>query len=370
MCRNLVELFSMEDAQMDKDAKEEEIQKEGTKIHPDNGGRLRVFVRIRPQAGVEDAALSGAHGQQCMYASSDCTLVMAPPEDSLAYKNGDRGQTFTCSRVFGPQTSQCEYYSATTEPLVDDLLNVPAYDGVVMAYGITAAGKTYTIEGKKNDPGIMPRAMESLFEKIEHRKDADYIKVTVSYCEIYNDSIYDLLVEQPASAKRKSLKLMETQGGRVQVMGLSSVPVSNAFDALIAIRKGSKQRQKGETGLNYSSSRSHSIFIVNVSRIIEHLEDGDKEAAFKEEELGRLSFADLAGSERLHRTGNVGIRLKESVAINASLMTLGRCLEALRYNQQQDQISRRTGVPPTLKIVPYRESKVTHLFRDALHGYG
>ncbi|KAI3438404.1 hypothetical protein D9Q98_000836 [Chlorella vulgaris] len=348
--------------------------------------KLQVFVRIRPSvtAGAPHPAAApqqpgqGKAGWQlenCVHATSKCAIAIAPPEASQAYKSGDRGQTYSFSRVFDCDTSQLEYYEQTAGPLVRDLLRNKQHNSVMMAYGITAAGKTYTIEGTKEAPGVMPRALVELFQGLGGHAEA--VAARASYFEVYNEQLYDLLEEQPAGslAHRPSLKLKEDSMGRVFVAGLSEVQVGTAGEALALLRRGSRQRQRAETGLNYSSSRSHSIFTVTLyqqgaeregSPGVEGYGCRDEEEAGSEageQKLGRIAFVDLAGSERAQRTGNVGVRLKESVAINSSLMTLGRCLEVLRWNQQHKGA-------PSLRVVPYRESKVTHLFRDALHGWG
>ncbi|GAB4824165.1 hypothetical protein N2152v2_011211 [Parachlorella kessleri] len=327
--------------------------------------KLQVFVRIRP------SVTKGAprwDTENCIHATSKFSIAIAPPEASQAYKNGDRGQTYSFTRVFDEETPQLEYFANTAEPLVRDLLRNPRHNSVMMAYGITAAGKTYTIEGTHQQPGVMPRALEALFQGLQSHVET--LSVRVSYYEVYNEQIFDLLEDAPLGPgqHRPALRLKEDNQGRVLVGGLTEVEVTSAEEALEVQRRGSKQRQRAQTGLNYNSSRSHSIFTVMLYQPRTAAAGGDDAADQQEEDegeqeqrLGRLSFVDLAGSERAQRTGNVGVRLKESVAINSSLMTLGRCLEALRWNQQH-----KNGA----KVVPYRESKVTHLFRDALHGWG
>lgn len=226
--------------------------------------------------------------------------------------------------MFDADTIQEDYFAATAAPLVGDLLRNPAHNSVMMAYGITAAGKTYTIEGTKSAPGVLPQALSALFHGLEGHIDADSLSVRVSYCEIYNEAIYDLLEDAPVAwpRQRPTLRLMEDSKGRVVVAGLSEEEVSSADEALAVLRRGAKHRQRAETGLNYNSSRSHSIFTVNLVQRAQVAhdgdlsdEDGEGEATAgaprrKEERLGRMSFVDLAGSERAQRTGNVGIRLK------------------------------------------------------------
>ena len=293
--------------------------------------KLQVFVRVRPTVtenaavsatGNENAAAGHWDAANCIHASAKHTLAIVPPERSLAYKNGDRGQTFTFSQVFEAATSQEGYFASTAAPLVADLLRNPQHNSVMMAYGITAAGKTYTIEGTKSAPGVVPRALSALFKGIADHTESGTLAVRVSYCEIYNEAVYDLLEEAPGGwpRQRPALRLFEDLKGRVNVAGLSEVEVTTADEALGVLRRGAKHRQRAETGLNYSSSRSHSIFGINLVKKESDDGDDDEEGTSsqqqqqrntgKVERLGRMSFVDLAGSERAQRTGNVGIRLK------------------------------------------------------------
>jgi len=344
----------------------------------------------------------------CVHAASTHALAIAFLLGGFSIKAGDRGQTYAFSRVFDAETTQQEYYEATAKPLVTDLLCNRQHNSVMMAYGITAAGKTYTIEGTKSQPGVMPRALKDLFDGLGdniNNSTQEVIRVKVSLCEVYNEQVYDLLLSEGGGGgehQRPALRLKEDAAGRVIVGGLREIVVHNVDEALVVLRRGSKQRQRAGTGLNYASSRSHSIFTVILYEPLyekkgkkidveieeggnnigeEKVDGGDDETdnnnnnnhqvVIEEKRLGRIAFVDLAGSERAQRTGNVGVRLKESVAINSSLMTLGRCLEALRWNQKCHKEGNGNGGNALhLKVVPYRESKVTHLFRDALHGWG
>lgn len=198
---------------------------------------LRVYVRIRPSE--DDRGYISAIGRN--------RISVRPPERSLACKNGDceREQVFTFSRVFGPETSQEEYFRETTEIEMDNMANKPGiYEGVFLSYGITAAGKTYTIQGTREDPGVIPLALKALFEKLRENER----NVQVSYCEIYNEAIHDLLSE----VRGPQLKLMDGRDGRVHVAGLSWHAVSSAKEAWNILRRGVKQRKKAETRLNFS----------------------------------------------------------------------------------------------------------------------
>lgn len=320
-CRNLEDLFATDpDCNVDPACTTKQVEDTHRQIFAGSRAedefemrKLQVFVRIRPT--VTEGAPKWDSDENCIHASSKHALAIAPPEGSIAYRSGDRGQTFSFSQVFDASTTQDQYYGATAGPLVSDLLRNPGHSSVMMAYGITAAGKTYTIEGTKSSPGVLPRALKAIFEGLEHHVDTAMLSLRVSLCEIYNEAIYDLLEEPPGAwpRQRPALRLMEDATGRVTVSGLSEVVVSSTDDALAVLRRGAKHRQRAETGLNYSSSRSHSIFTISLIRtnaVQGAVEDGAAPIPAKHERLGRMAFVDLAGSERAQRTGNVGIRLK------------------------------------------------------------
>lgn len=323
-CRNLANLFANEPACNAKPESTAQLSRAmafaGARIDDEfEMKKLQVFVRIRPTT-TDNAAVAAPpvwDAANCIHASSQHTLAIAPPEGSMSYKSGDRGQTFVFSQVFEAATTQEEYFSGTAAPLVTDLLRNPQHNSVMMAYGITAAGKTYTIEGNKTAPGVLPRALSALFAGLDDHIDGAVLAVRVSYCEIYNEAVYDLLEDTPVgfNRQRPALRVMEDPSGRVCVAGLSEVEVTTAEEALSVLRRGAKHRQRAETGLNYGSSRSHSIFGIQLVRKEAVIAGGEEceesgEAEATVERLGRMAFVDLAGSERAQRTGNVGIRLK------------------------------------------------------------
>ncbi|KAK9840849.1 hypothetical protein WJX84_010041 [Apatococcus fuscideae] len=299
--------------------------------------RMQVVVRVRPQLA---KGIPKWSTQVCVHAVSSCSVAIAAPEESQMYRNGSRGQTYTFSRVFPELTTQQEYFQATAAAMVHKMVRTKQHSSVMMAYGISASGKTHTIEGSKADPGVLPQALRLIFKEVADSYES--LGILVQNYEVYNEIIFDLLDQHGVGplGQRQPLRVSEDASGQVMVAGLI-------------------ERQRAATALSYSSSRSHSIFTITICRkelCKDPMEPKDLQR------LGKISFVDLAGSERATRTGNMGARLKESVAINSSLMTLGRCLEALRWNQQHASQEPR--------LVPYRESKVTHIFRDVLHGWG
>lgn len=326
-CRNLADLFAADP----ECTKEKEGGKDtrallfaGAKLDDEmDMKKLQVFVRIRPPVAAGAPAWD-AENSDCIHASSAHSLAIAPPESSLAYRSGDRGQTFSFTRVFDAATSQGEYYASSVQPLVSDMLVNAQHNSVIMAYGITAAGKTYTIEGTKAAPGVMPQALQGLFAGLASHVEAAALGVRISYCEIYNEAVYDLLDDMPSAwpRERPALKLKEDARGKVFVAGLAEVEVHGPEEALALLRRGARQRQRAETGSNYASSRSHSIFSISIVHCSGSGRDaaaggGSEEApaedqggAVQVERLGRMAFVDLAGSERAQRTGNIGVRLK------------------------------------------------------------
>ncbi len=409
----------------------------------------------------------------CMQIADDSNAVMMQaPKDSASYKTGDRSGKYQFSRVFGPDTTQSDLYKSCVQQLVPTVLG--GQNALVFAYGITNSGKTYTIQGTQSEPGIIPRMISDLFAAVKTAKNggsaaaaataagttvvpaaANVHRIEVSYLEIYNEQIYDLLchvtgantstdngggsddgadannggtetgASSPASTtssnatngngngaastknaangngsafsfassaalnaaadkkhakdtaaaaaleaalnstqtadaittagapfKRRVLKLATDATGAVFARGLTHVGVTSADDAFRLLREGQRNRRMGETSLNSESSRSHSVFAIKL------LGSGSG----SNNVISKITIVDLAGAERTVKTGNTGKRLNETKTINTSLMKLGRCLEALRWNQ-----SNPNGIP---KVIPFRESKITHLFKDALCGWG
>ncbi|XP_037093604.1 kinesin-like protein KIF19 [Pollicipes pollicipes] len=249
---------------------------------------------------------------------------------------------FVYDLAFGEDSNQKQLYEKTTRPLVNDVLQ--GYNATVFAYGPTGAGKTYTMVGTMEQPGIMVRALNELFKAMADKKDELEFGMTLSYLEIYNENIRDLL--NPSSG---TLDLREdAKKGTIEVVGLSEVTTMNTKEVMRLLTKGNKERTMESTAANKTSSRSHALLQVNVrqqSRV------RDIHETVK---VGRLYMIDLAGSERAKRTKNQGKRLQEGAHINRSLLALGNCINALAVKGA--------------KYVNYRDSKLTRLLKDALSG--
>ncbi|KAL3839596.1 hypothetical protein ACJIZ3_024187 [Penstemon smallii] len=271
--------------------------------------------------------------------------VTATPNNS----NKLMDRTFVFDKVFGPASQQKELYDDVVGPTIYEVLE--GYSWTIFAYGQTGTGKTYTMEGEgrkeKNgqfhkNAGVIPRAVQHIFDILESKK-ADY-SVKVTFLELYNEEITDLLA---SDEKKRPLVLMEDGKGFVFVRGLEEEIVISANEIYTILEKGSSKKHTAETLLNKQSNRSHSIFSITI-QIRESSSDGSELI-----KCGKLNLVDLAGSENILRSGAREIRAREAGEINKSLLTLGRVINALADNSSH---------------VPYRQSKLTRLLRDSLGG--
>jgi kinesin family protein 18/19 len=285
---------------------------------------------------------------------SDNRSIFDPPEDnpvqrfsrSVVSNMGKRvkDQTFGFDRVFDENTTQGDVYEATTRGLLDSVLD--GYNATVFAYGATGCGKTHTITGTAQQPGIIFLTMQELFEKISERSDDKQTEVSLSYLEIYNETIRDLLV--PGGSKQ-GLMLREDANQAVSVAGLSSHHPRDVQEVMDIIVKGNEYRTVSPTEANATSSRSHAVLQINVAQ-------KDRNADVNEPHtMATLSIIDLAGSERASATKNRGERLTEGANINKSLLALGSCINALCDPRKKNH-------------VPYRNSKLTRLLKFSLGG--
>lgn len=263
-----------------------------------------------------------------------------------------QSRLFTYDGVFDTNVGQCEVYDHVVAPLIDEVL--AGYNCTVFAYGQTGTGKTYTMEGERSDyecswqddpkAGIVPRALDQLFETLSESSGTS--QVAVSYMELYNEKLYDLLNPTDDFA---SLSIYEDKGGKVKIGRLAQIAVTKKEEIFEILQKGSAKRQKAATKLNSCSSRSHTIFTVTIR-------SKDPDAMITGEEIyriGKLNLVDLAGSENIGRSGAVEKRAAEAGNINKSLLTLGRVITSLVERQNH---------------IPYRESKLTRLLQDSLGG--
>ena len=246
--------------------------------------------------------------------------------------------------MFDDNANQIDVYEGTTKNLLDSVLD--GYNATVFAYGATGCGKTHTITGTAAQPGIIFMTMQELFEKINERRDEKSTEVSLSYLEIYNETIRDLLV--PGGSKQ-GLMLREDSNQAVTVAGLTSHHPKDVQEVMDMIVQGNEYRTVSPTAANAVSSRSHAVLQVNIAQ-------KDRNADVNEPHtMATLSIIDLAGSERASATKNRGERLIEGANINRSLLALGSCINALCDPRKKNH-------------VPYRNSKLTRLLKFSLGG--
>ncbi|KAM9826137.1 kinesin-like protein KIF23 isoform X2 [Syngnathus typhle] len=379
-----------------------------------------VYCRIRP--------LGADNEECCIEMISNSTIQLHAPDGLKANRNGEFKETqYSFKKVFGINTTQMELFEEVAKPLVEDLIQCK--NGLLFTYGVTGSGKTFTMTGSPGEGGLLPRSLDMLFNSIgpfqakrfvfkpddkngidiqndvdalleRQKRDtqplvpktpssrqkadpefADMISpqeackaenvdedccysILVSYVEVYNNYIYDLLEDAPFDPIRpkapQSRILREDQNHNMYVAGCTEVEVKSTEEAFEVFWKGQKKRRIANTQLNRESSRSHSVFTL---KLVQAPLDADGDNVLQDKNqvnVSQLCLVDLAGSERTSRTRAEGSRLREAGNINQSLMTLRTCMEVLRENQMCG----------TNKMVPYRDSKVTHLFKNYFDGEG
>ncbi|NXG70242.1 KI20A protein, partial [Baryphthengus martii] len=405
---------------------------------------LKVFLRVRPFSVAE---LENHESQGCVTIEDPQTVILTAPKESSAMKSSERGighpvHRFTFSQVFGPETTQSEFFEGSMREIVRAY--VTGANGLVFTYGVTNAGKTFTIQGTSKDFGILPRSLDVIFKHIRGRqylkmnfkpylssevkiledaqvKQEEAIKtailaslkevsdqrlpcywmkllksflpnrlclrielflcfglaeknvvlldiyrtnihprtqasVWVSFCEIYNEYVYDLLnvLSTSKTQKRRVLRICEDQAGNSYIKDLKWVNIRTVEEGCKILKIGNKNRSFACTRMNEQSSRSHSIFSIRLLKLTDEHQP-------RVLGVSELSFCDLAGSERCNKTQAFGDRLKEAGNINNSLHILGKCIAALKQNQN-----------PKMKpsYIPFRESKLTRLFQPFFCGKG
>lgn len=346
------------------------------------GDAVKVVVRVRPPLPrelqgyrpFENAVLIGpGQPSQVLTLSENLSaLSNNGVENGIVYNS----YRFGFDRVYDPSCSQEDVYVQSARSAVHNVLQ--GYNASIIAYGQTGTGKTYTMEGARSGPsrGIIPRAIEDVFDHIERDTGAQRCKflVRASYLQIYNEVISDLL--KPESS---NLVVREDKRRGVHVEGLSEWVVRSPAEVYALMERGAAVRATGATKLNELSSRSHAIFMLIVEKSTPVEDDGSgaggqgrgseqygagrgppssRGEARQSVKVGKLNLVDLAGSERVHITGATGKRLEESKKINQSLSALGNVIAALTDPKGRD------GRPH----VPYRDSKLTRILEDSLGG--
>ncbi|KAK1885193.1 Kinesin-like protein KIF20A [Dissostichus eleginoides] len=370
---------------------------------------MRVYLRVRPFSKEE---LSDNEDQDCVGIENSQTVTLNAPKGSANMKSSEKGigmslHKFSFSQIFGPERMQSELFEATVKSQMSDFLD--GKNALLFSYGVTNAGKTYTIQGTPKQPGILPRVLDATFQytgghlydgmdlKPYLRNDAQYLDpdqvkqeksakaaifasvkeeceplrssglescsaltsnpteadssqfaLWVAFFEIYNECVYDLLQASlcSKSKKRSSLRVCDDGAGNSYVKDLRWINIHTLGEASKVLQFGNKNRSAAATKMNH-----HSIFTIKLLKI----EDSTVTR------ISEFSLCDLAGSERCNKTKTFGERLKEAGNINNSLLILGKCLTALRNNQTEGMKN---------SYIPFRESKLTKLFQAVFCGKG
>ena len=310
---------------------------------------IKTFCRIRPTKTPNEIFSISQTDDRILNINSS-TLEKLNVGNNLKLIN-----SYKFSKVFDENSTQEEVFELTCKPLLDDLIQNQK-SGLVFTYGMTNAGKTYTVIGTPECPGILPLALKSLFD-IKNNKDNNNFFFYCNFVEIYNEDVFDLLADDPSGKNKYYKKKLSIKENLNSVFFLQDVTFSK-LDSLESfntiLNKGISKKVHSCTALNQNSSRSHTIF-----KIILFKENKDiNKIDFSTEELISLSVVDLAGSERQKRTDAKGKNLQEACKINQSLSTLGKCLEAMKHNSSSNN----------KKMVPLRESKLTKLFAEYFQG--
>ncbi|XP_062518444.1 kinesin-like protein KIF9 [Corticium candelabrum] len=303
--------------------------------------KVKVAVRVRPTSKfASDAIVLDRDGQTISVRHSEI---------------GDRG--YVNHQVQGVSLkADCVLHNASQELVynkcADEIVNqaMEGFNGTILAYGQTGAGKTFTMTGTTENfrhRGIIPRALAQVFREIEERPDQSII-IRVSYLEIYNEAMFDLLSTLPdsdASLPPNSLTVAESEGGATMVKGLTVRLAHNEEEALNLLFEGETNRAIATHSLNKNSSRSHCIFTV-------YIEARSRTQTSAQYTVSKLNLVDLAGSERLKKTNSEGATQREAMYINKSLSFLEQVVVALGERNRDH--------------IPYRQSKLTHVLKDSI----
>uniref|UniRef100_A0A8C6S8C0 Kinesin-like protein n=1 Tax=Neogobius melanostomus TaxID=47308 RepID=A0A8C6S8C0_9GOBI len=311
---------------------------------------VKVVVRVRPENEDEKRE----NFRNVVQVVDHHMLIFDPKQQDVSCFGSRRGRyrdinkrankdlKFVFDHVFGEDSTQVDIFENTTKGVIEGVMN--GFNCTVFAYGATGAGKTHTMLGSQNNPGVMYRTMKELFKRMDDAKEEKEFNVAFSYLEVYNEQIRDLLSNEGPLAVR------EDGNKGVVIQGLTLHQPKSAEHILDALDSGNRNRTQHPTDMNATSSRSHAVFQV-------YLRQQDKSASLHTNAcVAKMSLIDLAGSERAGHTNAKGARLREGANINRSLLALGNVINALA-----DPKSKKAHIP-------YRDSKLTRILKDSLGG--
>ncbi|KAG0450971.1 hypothetical protein HPP92_026665 [Vanilla planifolia] len=302
---------------------------------------LQVAVKCRPLTYGERR-----QSRNIIQVIDEKNIVVLDPDLSKHYldriQNRTKEKRYCFDHVFGLECPNADVYKSVSSTIAGVIQGLNA---TVFAYGSTGSGKTYTMVGTRDDPGLMVLSLNTIFDLIKNNKSSDNFEVSCSYLEVYNEVIYDLLEKSSGH-----LELREDPEHGIVVAGLRSIKVQSADRILELLNLGNSRRKTESTEANATSSRSHAVLEITVKR-------KQKNQHRNHFLRGKLALVDLAGSERASETNSGGQKLRDGANINRSLLALANCINALGKHQKKG-----------LAYVPYRNSKLTRILKDGLSG--
>ncbi|KAF5720153.1 kinesin [Fusarium globosum] len=320
---------------------------------PAGGGNIKVVVRCRPFNSREIE-----RGAKCIVEMKGNQTVVTAPEGKGVKDGGPKAFAFDRSywsfnKDDPNYAGQSNLFDDLGQPLLDNAFQ--GYNNCIFAYGQTGSGKSYSMMGYGKEIGIVPLICQDMFKRIDELKKDKTTKCTVevSYLEIYNERVRDLL--NPST--KGNLKVREHPSTGPYVEDLAKLAVNEFQEIEHLMDEGNKARTVAATNMNQTSSRSHAVFTLMLTQ-----KKYDADTKMEMEKVAKISLVDLAGSERATSTGATGARLKEGAEINRSLSTLGRVIAALADLSTGGKKKKGTGQ------VPYRDSVLTWLLKDSLGG--
>ena len=323
-----------------------------------NKNNIIIAVRVRPLNEKEleysnyKILLNNNNKEILTYIEID-TLTSSP--EGTIYIGDDRNivvtkyhtKEFEFDFVFDESTTQDEVYTNTTKMLLDNIMH--GYNSTVFAYGATGSGKTYTMVGNDDSPGLMIKAIQDLFEKVKEQQMNDkYYTIKLSYIEVFNETLKDLLIDK----QTQMLDIRDSPDKGTVIIGATIIEVKDETYAFELLRDGNKRRREKPTEFNKNSSRSHAVLQIYV----EVEEKSNHDMNVNELTFGKFIMVDLAGSERVTAMAKRD-KDTESGSINKSLLALSKCIASLVSNSKSKHVH-----------IPYRESKLTRILKDSLGG--
>lgn len=303
---------------------------------------LSVVVKCRPLTVKEKQ-----RSRDIVRVINDKEVTVLDPDLSKDYldrvQNRTKEKKYSFDYAYGPGSANLDVYNKSISSKIAGVIQ--GLNATVFAYGSTGSGKTYTMVGTQEDPGLMVLSLHTIFDLIKSDNSSDGFEVTCSYLEVYNEVIYDLLEKSSGH-----LELREDPEQGTIVAGLRCIKVYSADKILELLNLGNSRRKTESTEANATSSRSHAVLEIMVKR-------KQKNQYRNQVVRGKLSLVDLAGSERASETNSGGQKLRDGANINRSLLALANCINALGKHQKKG-----------LAYVPYRNSKLTRILKDGLSG--